>query len=168
MASQIQIVDVHNQPICAGTKTEAWQLGLYHQIVRIILRDAQGNILLQKRGLTMEIYPNLWTDSASGHVDYGEEPEVAAARELREEIGVSAPLKYVDTFLTELLIRDKKVNTFNIVYIGEWSESSGVTIDKNEVSDVRWTSIGELRDDLQKHPEKYTPFLASILEKYLL
>ncbi len=168
MTDFIQLVDDNNQPTRIGTKTEAWQTGLYHQIVRIILKDSHDNILLQKRGSTMEIYPNLWTDSASGHVDYGERPEVAATRELHEELGIITSLEYIDTFLTELMFEDKVINTFNIVFTGNWDSQNEITFNRIEVSDARWVNIDELRVDVRNSPATYTPYLMAILERYSL
>lgn len=167
MNEPIQIVDTNNIPLRGGTKQEAWRSGLYHQIVRVVLRDKNGAILLQKRTPDMEIYPSRWTDSASGHVDAGEQPDAAAKRELREELGIVAPLRYVGTFLTEIVLGDKKVNTYNIVYFGSADTKTKIMHDVAEVAATKWLQPDELRAEIAKNPHAYTPYIAQILRDYI-
>jgi len=167
MNKKIQIVNTKNVPIGSGTMIDAWSKGLYHQIVRVILRDDNGNILLQKRGQTMEVYPNRWTDSASGHVDFNENPETAAERELYEELGLTAQLKFIGIFLTRFIIEDKKVNTYNLIFTGLIDSNATLNVDPIEVSDTRWFKIEKLKNGLLQNPETFTPYLARITEKYL-
>ncbi|MBQ6545830.1 MAG: NUDIX domain-containing protein [Lachnospiraceae bacterium] len=55
-------------------------------------------LLLQKRSDTKDSHPGCYDISSAGHIGHGEEPEDAAIRELREELGIS--LKQEDlTFL---------------------------------------------------------------------
>ena len=46
-------------------------------------------ILLQKRASVKKVFPNHWDVSVAGHVGAGEKIEVAAIREVHEEIGLS-------------------------------------------------------------------------------
>jgi len=61
-------------PICAGLLIERRVEGL--------------SLLLGKRAAGRRFYPGVW-DLIGGHVEAGETPEEALARELREEIGVT-------------------------------------------------------------------------------
>jgi len=147
--------------------SEAWSKGLYHQIARVILRDKTGSILLQKRGPTMEVHPNRWTDSASGHVDFKEDGATAAKRELCEELGLSVDLKYLGMFLTKFAIEDKTINTYNLVFEGVIDKRSPLNLDSVEVSDTRWITAENLKKKLLQEPETFTPYLALISDKYL-
>ncbi|MEN3357674.1 MAG: 8-oxo-dGTP diphosphatase [Mycobacteriales bacterium] len=66
-----------------------WWLGAdgeyWHESAGVFVFDADGRLLLFER----TIYPFALTVPA-GHVDTGEEPAAAAARELSEEVGLSA------------------------------------------------------------------------------
>ena len=47
----IQIVDEHDQPVGAASMDEAQTKGLWHRIVRVMVEDGQGHVLLQLRGV---------------------------------------------------------------------------------------------------------------------
>jgi isopentenyl-diphosphate delta-isomerase type 1 len=65
---------------------------LIHRSVYIFVVNGRNEVYLQKRSMSKDLYPGYYTGSATGHVDYGEEYDEAARRELREELGISAPL----------------------------------------------------------------------------
>jgi 8-oxo-dGTP diphosphatase len=58
--------------------------------VFVMLRNDKGEILLQQRSGTG--YLDGYWDFPSGHVEYGESIHDAAARELKEEVGLTAQL----------------------------------------------------------------------------
>lgn len=59
------------------------QLEYWHESAGVFVRDPSGKFLFFKR----TIFPFVYTVPA-GHVDKGEQPLAAAARELKEEVGV--------------------------------------------------------------------------------
>jgi ADP-ribose pyrophosphatase YjhB (NUDIX family) len=56
----------------------------------LVVRDEEGRLLMVKRGPEVT-RPGLWSMPA-GYVDYGEDIEAAAARELEEETGLRAEI----------------------------------------------------------------------------
>lgn len=59
-------------------------------VVAAILREA-GRVLLCHRSPRRRWYPDVW-DLPGGHVEPGEPPAAALARELREELGIAVAL----------------------------------------------------------------------------
>ena len=55
--------------------------------VRVVLGDRDGRLLLLRRAADDEHNPGLW-EFPGGGIDAGESPRQAAARELREEVGL--------------------------------------------------------------------------------
>jgi 16S rRNA (adenine1518-N6/adenine1519-N6)-dimethyltransferase len=68
---------------------------LRHRAVHIFIFNDRGDVFLQKRSRWKDRHPLLWDSSAAGHVDAGEEYDMAAIRELQEELGISAELKRI-------------------------------------------------------------------------
>lgn len=144
---------------------EIHEKGLPHRIVYIICRNEKGLILLQKRSPNMLTYPNLWDVSAAGHVDEGEAYEVAAERELREELGVSGySLREVDAFYDEHVFEGRRMKRFCKVYTVDLPANIKLTIDPEEISDTRWLSLAEVKRLLKLQPEQAAIGLAACLK----
>lgn len=58
-----------------------------HRFASVLLVDPKGRLLLQERDERPVIDPGRW-GFVGGHVDDGEDPDVAAYRELAEETGI--------------------------------------------------------------------------------
>lgn len=84
-------VDEHDAVIGPRARGELHRLGLRHRAVHILVFNTAGALFLQQRSASKDINPGLWDTSAAGHVDYGEDYDACARRELREELGMDAP-----------------------------------------------------------------------------
>ncbi len=161
----IQIVDEDDQPIRGAAKHEAQQQGLWHRIVKILLRDSEGNVLLQRRGEKV-LSPGCWDFSTSGHVDLGEDYARAAIRELQEEIGLDGVIlheidrtKYEKTDETGLIFR-----RFAVTFTGAIDHNYAFKLDPNEVVEVRWFTVDEAENIVKTSPEKVTSGLKQLLK----
>lgn len=85
----VVIVDGRNQPIGAVTRKIMRQQRLIHRASYILVFNTQGELFIQKRSQTKDIYPGYWDLAAGGVVLEGESYEESAKRELREELGIS-------------------------------------------------------------------------------
>jgi isopentenyldiphosphate isomerase len=85
------VVDEQDRVIGREPRSVVHRTGLRHRAVHVLVWDDAGRVFLQKRSMRKDSAPGAWDSSASGHVDSGETYEVCAPRELREELGWSAP-----------------------------------------------------------------------------
>ncbi len=83
------VVDAQDQVIGQATRREVHEKTLWHRAVHVLVFNAKGEVLLQKRSLTKDTCPGLWDSSVSGHLDAGENYADAARRELLEEMGIA-------------------------------------------------------------------------------
>ncbi|MCR4582203.1 MAG: NUDIX domain-containing protein [Prevotella sp.] len=60
-----------------------------HPVVHLHVFNSRGELYLQKRPAWKDIQPGKWDTAVGGHVDYGETPEEALRREVREELGIT-------------------------------------------------------------------------------
>lgn len=85
-------VDENDRIIGPRPRGELHRLGLRHRSVHILVFNTAGELFLQKRSRRKDISPGLWDTSAAGHVDFGEDYDDSAVRELGEELGLYPPL----------------------------------------------------------------------------
>lgn len=85
----VDVVDENNseldyrQPINTANKKSLWYRG-----VRVLVRTHDGRYVVEKRANKIFFAPGLLDISLGGYVDVGETPVRAAAREIKEELGV--------------------------------------------------------------------------------
>ncbi|HEV2403066.1 MAG TPA: NUDIX domain-containing protein [Candidatus Saccharimonadales bacterium] len=162
MSAPIMIVDDHDRPIGAATKQQAWQQGLWHRVVRIVLEDGHGKVLLQHRSPTKDIYPNCWDNAAAGHVDAGEDYDTAAYRELREELGLAdLTLEKVGQYRHRGVWHGLLMNRFVAIY----RSTIAVTPESHEphkIDAVRWFTIEEIKRLLEEHPTQVADGLVEV------
>lgn len=82
------------------TREQIHKRGLCHRIVVIVVIDAQGNILMQKRSKSKKENPGKWDVTAAGHVSSGQTVIQAAIRETLEEVGIKINEKELEYILT--------------------------------------------------------------------
>ncbi len=161
----IQIVDENDVPFGEATIVQAREHGLWHRIIRVLVVDGQGNVLLQKRGPANKILPGCWDASASGHVDPGEDFETAAAREAFEEIGLDGhALKEIDYYKSSYKQQEYVLNRFNKTFEVVASKTLPLKLEPGEVADAKWFSIEEAKQLVVNNPDKVTDGLTRIVE----
>lgn len=95
-ADLLPVVDENDVVVGSATRGEVHRRKLRHRAVHIVVLDAAGAVILQKRSAKKDSHPGWWDVSVGGHVDVGEEYHAAAVRELREELGIeNAPIREV-------------------------------------------------------------------------
>lgn len=163
----VVIVDDDDNVVGAAELEKVWREGLKHRIVRTMVEDEDGRVLLQKRSRHMELYPDCWDHSAAGHVDDGDTYEQAAQRELQEELGISGfPLKEIASYPTNGEFKGRKLNRFNKLYVAVVPKDQHFAFDEHEVGEVRWFTKAEIRTLMQEHPEQVTDGLVQIFGKH--
>lgn len=114
--------------------------GEYYLAVHIWIRNGRGEYLIQKRSDTKPLWPGMWAATGGAAIS-GEDSLDAALREVEEELGIKA-----DQGNMRLIKRLKRKGTFADV----WLLESDIPLEKiimqqEEVSDVRWVSMEELK-----------------------
>jgi isopentenyldiphosphate isomerase len=164
----IAIVDDEDTVIGAATKEEAWREGLRHRVVRIVLEDGQGNMLVQMRSKEKTLFPSRWDTAAAGHVDADDtDYDEAARRELEEEIGLRGiPLEeigYYKTDGTDGTWRQLKrfVKVYRAMFTG-----MPVKFAKDEVESVSWMPIAELKKMVKERPELVSDGIEEVITRF--
>ena len=144
-------------------KSIVHQYGLYHATVHIWFYTNEGQILLQKRASSKNIFPNLWDVSVAGHIDSGESPMEAAIRETNEEISITlleGSLSYIGNYFEEKIIDSNCIDReFHFIYIAKLPlPLKQIVFEKNEISALKLLPINDLEDAF-KNSEAKTAFV---------
>ena len=89
----LEIYDAEGRPTGVAKRREAihrdgdWHLAFFCWIVR-----DNGDVVLQKRAPTKDVWPDRFDASAAGHVRFGE-TAAQAAREIEEELGIEVDVR---------------------------------------------------------------------------
>ena len=134
------------------SREDAHRLHLYHRAVHLYARGQRGGLILQRRSLSKDLEPGLWTMSCSGHVDRGETYIEAAVREIKEELGTSI----FPADLSELLRSDPSPrNGYEFVRSYEVTIPVSPLPDPSEILEVCEIGLMELTDWIVAEPHVF-------------
>lgn len=91
------VVNERNEVIGQAPRGEVHAKGLWHRAVHIFVFNKREELWLQQRSHLKDVHPLTWDSSAAGHLDAGEDYATAAVRELKEEVGITAPTECIAT-----------------------------------------------------------------------
>ncbi|RMG69417.1 MAG: NUDIX domain-containing protein [Nitrospirae bacterium] len=142
----LEIVNEEGQIIGSAPRSEIHGNNrLLHRVVHLLVVNRRGDILLQKRAMTKDVAPGRWDTSVGGHIGKGESIEEALRRETAEELGfepegVRFLYKYIHSNPYES----------ELVYTHECCHEGPFNFDPEEIDEVRFWSIDEIRAALGK------------------
>jgi isopentenyldiphosphate isomerase len=116
------------------------QHGFFHLVVHVCIFNATGRMLIQQRQPFKEGWGDFWDVTVGGSALSGETSQMAAEREVREEIGI------------DLLIKDQRPSLtinfdagFDDFYLVKHDiEINKLSLQYEEVKEVKWASYDEI------------------------
>jgi len=167
MKEQVILVDKHDRPLGIMAKLEAHQKGLLHRAFSVFVFNSNGELLLQQRADNKYHSSGLWSNTCCSHPFPGEIVGMAAARRLKEEMGIICPLKPAFSFVYHADLDSGLIeNEFDHVFFGYSDQLP--QINKSEVKNYRYINVYELAKELNAHPEKYTVWLKKCINEVVL
>lgn len=156
------VVDETGQVIGSATRGECHDGShLLHPVVHLHVFNSKGEVYLQKRPEWKDIQPGKWDTSVGGHIDFGETPEQALVREVREELGITDfQPERKGMYVFESLRECELVYVHTTVYDGDISPSA------EKLDGGKFWSVDEIRESIGK--EILTPNFESEFTKFFM
>lgn len=153
--TEVILVDEYDQPCGLMEKMEAHQKGVLHRAFSIFIFNTQGEMLLQQRATEKYHCGGLWTNACCSHPLPGETTASAAVRRLKEEMGFETQLEKIFDFLYKAQFDNGLTeHEFDHVFAGEYE--GDINFDPAEVKDVCFKPVQEIKEDMERQPEKFT------------
>jgi len=136
------IVDEHDEVIGSASREEVHRKGLKHRSVHLLVFNRKGEVLLQKRSMQKDTFPDTWDSTVSGHVDSGEDYDQSVIRESIEEMGIefdSVPEK-----MFKITACEETGQEFCWIY--RHHHDGPFFPNEDEISEARWFSPEELEN----------------------
>ncbi|WP_422134164.1 NUDIX hydrolase YfcD [Endozoicomonas sp. ALD040] len=159
-SEKVIIVDESNQVLGALPRSQMREKKLCHRATYVFVFNSKGQLYVQERTLSKDIYPGYFEPATGGVVAEGESYDVAAVRELAEELGIEdTPLEPLFHFYFQN--DDCKVwgRVYSCQYEGE------LRLQEEEVARVIMESPEEIRSN--RFNRTYTPDSLVALERLM-
>lgn len=163
----VVLVDKKDKIVGFGEKykTHKIPVNLHRAISILIFNKDKSQMLVTKRASSKPTWGGIWSNAVCTHPFPEESYQKAAERRLFEELEIRTPLIESFDFIYEAKM-DGGVwgeceldHVFTGIYEGE------IKPNLNEISEYKWVEISELIKDINKNPNKYTPWFKIILDK---
>lgn len=161
MAKELcDVVDRDDKVIGATDKETAHTTGELHRVAAVFVFNRQGELYVQ-----VHIRDGKWDHSVGGHVQKGESYGQAAAREAKEELGITQPLTEIATSLSgeEYSYEQHLFGLYTCVVGPEWK-----FVPNDKVNNVFAMPVDEIVQLMQTEPEeRFTRGFRITMAEYL-
>ena len=159
---KIQIVDNQDQLIGVKERSEIDYKSDIYRVSALWLTNSEGQTLLAKRAAVKDKDPGKWGPAVAGTIDEGETYDQNIYKEAEEEIGLTG----------EQFDKGKKIFvTHPRTYFCQWyfvkldREVDSFVMQEDEVEELAWVGIEEIKQELQTNPGKYVPAMQQIVNE---
>ena len=118
---------------------------LLHPVVHLHVFNSKGDIYLQRRPDWKDIQPGKWDTAVGGHIDYGEAPEEALRREVREELGIT---DFIPEFVDKYVFESERER--ELVYVNRTTYDGEIRPSVDELDGGRFWTMQEIRETMGK------------------
>lgn len=157
---EFDIVDLNDQVIGQAPRSVVHAYRWLHRAVHIFVFNSRGELLIHKRSSTKDECPSLHTSSASGHLSTGEDYEPAAVRELQEELGLTAPLEWLQKFPAG------PATSYEFSGLFRTMTDEPPRFDPGEIESGAFLPLPEIAAWVERAPDDFTPCFRTLFAWY--
>ncbi len=131
--------------------------GLLHRAFSLLVFNGKGELLLQQRAAGKRLWPGFWSNTCCSHPRRGETLDVAIERRLGEELGMRCSLQFLFKFKYQAQF-DAEGAEHELCWVYAGRSDEVPTLNRNEVSALRYISPDALDIELAQQPHLFTPW----------
>lgn len=159
------LVNLKDEQIGTMAKMEAHEKAQLHRAFSVFVFNDKNELMLQQRAAHKYHSPNLWTNTCCSHQRVGESNIEAGKRRLQEEMGFRTELTETISFIYKAPFDNGLTeHEFDHILVGHFNDEPKLNVD--EVSNWKWMSLDDVREDMERHPKKYTEWFKIIFDKF--
>lgn len=162
---QVILVNENDEKIGLMPKMEAHEKGVLHRAFSVFIFNDKNELMLQQRALDKYHTPGLWANTCCSHQRDGETSIEAGKRRLMEEMGFTTELEERTTFIYKAPF-DNGLTEHELDHIMVGQYNGKPKLNPEEVADYKWMALEDVREDIKKNPDKYTPWFKIIFDKF--
>jgi len=146
----IDAVDDRDRRVGTVARGDALRTGSNFRTAHVFVLNSRSEIVLQRLASTRERHPGRWGSSVAAYLYAGESYEHAAARRLREELGLGSPLREVG----KLEMRDEGSLKFVTLFSAQGEPE---ILEPDHISALKSCPLAKVDDELRADPSHFTP-----------
>lgn len=156
------LYDDRGRPCGSAPRSRMRAQNLRHAATAVVVRDPGGRVYVHRRTDTKDVYPGRRDFAAGGVVGAGEDPHLAARRELAEELGIT-DVELVS--LGEGDYADDHTRVHAFCFTVTWAGL--IRWQPEEVASGEWLTPGELAAQVATDAQDWMPDTVALLGAWL-
>ncbi len=159
LGAPLALVDANDRQVGVAEKMECHEgEGILHRAFSVFIYGPDGRVLLQQRSAAKWLWPMYWSNACCGHPLPGEDVRQAARRRSQEELGINCQPRFLYKFRYQA--RYSRQHSENeLCHVFEGDCSSVPKPNPAEVAAWRWVAPGELTREIDRFPERFSPWM---------
>jgi isopentenyl-diphosphate delta-isomerase len=165
--TQVILVDEYDREVGKMEKLQAHREARLHRAFSVLIFNASGELLLQRRADGKYHSAGLWSNTCCSHAVPGEELVETIHQRLQFEMGFDCPLHFLFHFMYRIELDNDLVEyEYDHVFAGI-HQGQDMVPHPAEVSACQWMPMDRLLLELRGAPASYTPWLYLICRQLL-
>ncbi|MBE5735383.1 MAG: isopentenyl-diphosphate Delta-isomerase [Clostridiales bacterium] len=164
--ADVILVDIFDNDIGIAEKIQAHENAMLHRAFSLFVVH-NGNMLIQQRAYTKYHSPGKWANACCSHPWRGKTLEECAMQRAKEELGIeiSKPKELFDfIYFSEY---DNGLCEYELDHVLIVDYDGSLSINREEINDVKWINIDDLSIDIVKYPQKYTTWFLNCVPRVI-
>ena len=143
------------------------QKGLKHKAVSVFVMN-RGRVLIQQRAMVKYHTPGLWANTCCTHPNWNEDATECAVRRLDDELGIKGlyPAHRDQVEYRADVGNDLIEHEVVEIYLANAPDDLVIVPNPDEVMATRWVDYYDLKAEVRRKPERFTPWLKIYLEEH--